>query len=78
LRARITLFRSICDAVQYAHQRLIVHRDLKPPNILVARDGTPKLLDFGISKILASGETEHAATQTLTGFLAMTPGLRGA
>jgi eukaryotic-like serine/threonine-protein kinase len=49
---RLKLFRKICDAVSYAHHNLIVHRDLKPDNILVMADGTPKLLDFGIAKIL--------------------------
>ncbi len=49
---RLELFRKVCDAVQHAHQRLVVHRDLKPTNILVTADGTPKLLDFGIAKVL--------------------------
>ncbi len=60
LNARIRMFLQVCEAVQYAHQRLIVHRDLKPSNILVTNDGLPKLLDFGIAKILESDETEAA------------------
>jgi serine/threonine protein kinase/tetratricopeptide (TPR) repeat protein len=50
--ARLKIFRQVCSAVQYAHQNLVVHRDLKPGNILVMADGTPKLLDFGIAKLL--------------------------
>lgn len=52
LRQRLELFRQVCAAVHYAHQNLIVHRDLKPDNILVTPAGIPKLLDFGIAKIL--------------------------
>ena len=50
--ARLELFRQVCSAVHYAHQRLIVHRDIKPSNILVGNDGAPKLLDFGIAKLI--------------------------
>ncbi len=49
---RIGLILSLCDAVQYAHRKLVVHRDIKPSNVLVATDGTPKLLDFGIAKLM--------------------------
>jgi len=52
---RLQLFRSVCAGVQYAHENLVVHRDIKPDNILVTRDGTPKLLDFGVAKLVARG-----------------------
>jgi eukaryotic-like serine/threonine-protein kinase len=72
--ARLQLFCQVCDAVQYAHQKLIVHRDLKPGNILVTREGVPKLLDFGIAKLLLAPELlGDAALRTQTGYFAMTP-----
>jgi len=61
---RLDLFLAVCDAVSFAHRNLIVHRDLKPSNILVTADGTAKLLDFGIAKLIEQGDTE-ASTQTL-------------
>lgn len=67
IEARLRLFRSVLNATAYAHQNLVVHRDLKPGNILVAADGTPKLLDFGIAKQLDSGdETTQTQTRALT------------
>jgi len=62
LRARLELFRELCAAVQYAHQRLVVHRDLKPSNILVTSDGLVKLLDFGVAKQLRMDQGESGKT----------------
>jgi len=64
LPERLRLFEQVCAAVSYAHQRLVVHRDIKPANILVTTDGQPKLLDFGVAKLLddqTRGNTETAA-----------------
>lgn len=71
---RLKLFLEVCAAVQYAHQRLIVHRDLKPSNILVTHEGIPKLLDFGIAKILDPGALGGNLESTLTLFRILTPG----
>jgi tetratricopeptide (TPR) repeat protein len=68
IQERLNLFRVVSDAVQYAHRNLIVHRDLKPGNILVLADGTPKLLDFGIAKLV-----EPRADMTMTSMRMMTP-----
>ncbi|MGE0640390.1 MAG: tetratricopeptide repeat protein [Thermoanaerobaculia bacterium] len=75
VEARLRLFVRICEAVHFAHQRLIVHRDLKPSNILVDAAGRPKLLDFGIAKLLDEEADESGAggPRTRTGLLLMTP-----
>ncbi len=70
INERLKLFCTVCGAVQFAHQSLIVHRDLKPGNIIVAPDGTPKLLDFGIAKLL---QPEFDAELTRTDMRPMTP-----
>jgi serine/threonine protein kinase len=64
LRDRLQLFAKVCEAVQFAHRNLIVHRDIKPANILVLPDGTPKLLDFGIAKLLAPEGLAHTLPVT--------------
>ncbi len=64
VRERVRLFLQVCSAVEYAHQNLIVHRDLKPGNVLVAKDGTAKLLDFGTAKLLAN-PGEKTATESM-------------
>jgi eukaryotic-like serine/threonine-protein kinase len=70
---RLRLFLQVCSAVAYAHQRLIIHRDIKPNNILVTSGGIPKLLDFGIAKILEVDNVTHELEPTLTVFRVLTP-----
>lgn len=71
--ARVRLFREVCTAVTYAHQRLVVHCDLKPGNILVTADGTVKLLDFGVARMLSPVPRAAGEERTLTLMRALTP-----
>ncbi|MGH9410330.1 MAG: protein kinase domain-containing protein, partial [Vicinamibacterales bacterium] len=71
VRDRLGLFHQVCSAVEYSHRRLVVHRDIKAGNILVTSDGTPKLLDFGIAKLIEPAADLGQRTATL--FRALTP-----
>jgi tetratricopeptide (TPR) repeat protein len=68
--ARLKLFRDVCAAVSYAHRHLVIHRDIKRSNILITAEGAPKLLDFGIAKLLQKGDEPQL---TMTGMRLMTP-----
>jgi serine/threonine-protein kinase len=76
-RARVALFDQVCAAVAHAHSQLIVHRDLKPSNVLVAANGTVKLLDFGIARVLDTGDEQAPATRVFTPEYAAPEQLRG-
>ena len=67
------LFMRVCEAVQFAHQNFVVHRDLKPDNILVAEDGTPRLLDFGTAKLLSPSLAGPDSKLTREGYQSFTP-----
>jgi eukaryotic-like serine/threonine-protein kinase len=73
LPARIELFRTVCDAVQYAHRKLVVHLDLKPSNILVTEGGEPKLLDFGVARLVDPANSPVGLAATHAGLRLLTP-----
>jgi len=70
---RLRLFRLVCEAVQYAHQHLVIHRDLKPGNILITQERIPKLLDFGIAKLMDPERSVETPTLTGVGQRMLTP-----
>ncbi len=73
LRSRLKLFQKVCSAIEYAHSKQIVHRDIKPSNILIDRLGSPKLLDFGIAKILDPNLIHESVNPTASMLRMMTP-----
>jgi serine/threonine-protein kinase len=80
LDSRLKLFLTVCDAVSHAHRSLIVHRDIKPNNILVTREGVPKLLDFGIARLALDGVADPSAPgppRMMTPFYASPEVVRG-
>lgn len=73
IRERLKIFQRICSAIEYAHERQIVHRDIKPSNVLINRSGSPKLLDFGIAKILDPNLIHESVNPTGSMLRMMTP-----
>lgn len=73
LKERLKLFKTVCKAVHFAHQNLVVHRDIKPANVLITENGTVKLVDFGIAKLLEPGRMNLKSHHTQTGIKLMTP-----
>jgi len=74
VRRRVELFRQVCEAVHHAHRNLVVHRDLKPGNVLVTAEGAPKVLDFGIAKLLDPATGAGEAPLTAPHVRVLTPG----
>jgi len=77
VETKLEVFLRICAAVEYAHRNLVVHRDIKPANVIVAADGTPKLVDFGIAKLLEDGRDATTTASLLTPEYASPEQLRG-
>ena len=73
VKDRLKLFQKVCSAIQYAHEKQIIHRDIKPGNILINKSGTPKLLDFGIAKILDTDLIHESVNPTASMLRLMTP-----
>lgn len=73
IAARLKLFQKVCSAIEYAHERQIIHRDIKPSNILINKYGNPKLLDFGIAKVLDPDLIHESLNPTASLMRMMTP-----